>query len=463
MSCVEGTATVDYFSIMNDGEPASELDWDLAEAAGWLTCTPVLGGPLAVTFSDSVTVNVTTAGLTPDPGPTADYTATITVGGGDDTLGEPTVSGVDRQLVVELDVLTQPQIDPTPAGVVFPAGVWGDPYPIPSDVTVDIYNITGEVDLDWTGDWYLSAPDWVTVSPSLPASGQVDMGGSDLDTLTFTLDSDAASLGIGDHAATFRFVNQYGTATDLPVSFHVGYRDLIVQSITHTPFSPDVGDNVTFTVTVRNQGDADAGSFTLGFWPSRGGAPLISTGPWASAVVAGPVAGGVVTQTFNYTTPSAGTRYAWAFADRGTGTSPADVIESAEGNNAGPTPFGHSWTTVLAPAGDSFEDDDSFAQANLIFDGVPQLHSIHTFTDEDFVMFYVPTTSTVAIYTTSSSDLYLWLYDSGYGQIEYDDDGGAGLNPLISRTLAQGWYYARVHSYAHSYIVDPYTLYVDIN
>jgi hypothetical protein len=217
MSCVEGTATVDYFSIMNDGEPASELDWDLAEAAGWLTCTPVLGGPLAVTFSDSVTVNVTTAGLTPDPGPTADYTATITVGGGDDTLGEPTVSGVDRQLVVELDVLTQPQIDPTPAGVVFPAGVWGDPYPIPSDVTVDIYNITGEVDLDWTGDWYLSAPDWVTVSPSLPASGQVDMGGSDLDTLTFTLDSDAASLGIGDHAATFRFVNQYGTATDLPV------------------------------------------------------------------------------------------------------------------------------------------------------------------------------------------------------------------------------------------------------
>jgi len=467
LACVEGQTAnfIDAFWIRNVGEPVSALDWDVTESAGWLSCDPMsnAGPSLILGAEEPVTLDVDTGGLTPDPVRTNDYTATITVSGGDYTLGEPTVSGVDRQLVMELDVLTQPQIDATPAGVVFPDGVWGTAYPIPSDVVVDIYNINGEVDLDWTGDWYLGAPDWVTVSASLPASGQVDMGGSDFDTLTFTLNADAASLGIGDHTATFRFVNQYGTPTDLPVSFHVGYRDLIVQSITHSPISPDPGDNVTFTVAVRNQGDVDAGSFTLGFWSTRFGAPLISTVPSDSAVVAGPVAGGVVTRIFSITAPSAGTRYAWAFADRGTGTSPADVIEYDEGNNAGPIPSGHAWTTVATPAGDGYEDDDSFAQANLIVDGSPQTHSIHTTSDEDFVRFYVPSTSTVTIYTTSAGDLYLWLYDSGYNQITFDDDSGVDLNPRISMTLAQGWYYAKVHSYAYFYVVDPYTLYVDIN
>jgi len=357
LACVEGTATSDYFSIRNAGEPVSELDWDLTEGAGWLSCSPVsnAGPALAFGADEAVTVDVTTATLSPVPGVTDDYTATITVTGGDYTLGEPTVSGVDRQLVVELDVLKQSQIDPSPAGVVFPDGVWGDAYPIPSDVVVDIYNITGEVDLDWTGNWYLGVPDWVTVSAALPASGQVDMGGSDSDTLTFTLDADAASLGIGDHAATFRFVNQYGTPTDLPVSFHVGYRDLIVESIALNPAVPTPSQGVTFTATVRNLGDAAAGACDVGLWLDRGAAPGIADAADYTTGVGPVAAGGTAQVQFTMAAPAVeGSYTAWAYADHGT----SQVAESNEGNNAGPS-GGKAWDVVLPLLFvEDFEDGD---------------------------------------------------------------------------------------------------------
>ena len=54
--------------------------------------------------------------------------------------------------------------------------------------------------------------------------------------------------------------------------------DLVIESIAHSPANPVANDVVTFTVTVRNQGQgAAAAVFNVAFWPDRASAPTIST------------------------------------------------------------------------------------------------------------------------------------------------------------------------------------------
>jgi len=53
---------------------------------------------------------------------------------------------------------------------------------------------------------------------------------------------------------------------DEPVPVEIDKPDLVVEPMTHTPEPSSPGDTVTFTVTVRNQGNIDAGLFNVGFW-----------------------------------------------------------------------------------------------------------------------------------------------------------------------------------------------------
>ena len=50
--------------------------------------------------------------------------------------------------------------------------------------------------------------------------------------------------------------------------------DLIVQSIATNPTSPVVGQNVSVTVTVKNQGTGNAGGFYVEFYKDRASAPV---------------------------------------------------------------------------------------------------------------------------------------------------------------------------------------------
>ena len=95
---------------------------------------------------------------------------------------------------------------------------------------------------------------------------------------------------------------------------------------------------------------------------------------------------------------------------------------------------------------DVFEPDNSFETAQLIEPGVQQEHSCHIADDEDYVFFELTAwKNNITIETSGpqSVDTKLYLYDSTFTQINYNDDGGTSLFSLIEMTdLPAGMYYA---------------------
>ena len=82
---------------------------------------------------------------------------------------------------------------------------------------------------------------------------------------------------------------------------------------------------------------------------------------------------------------------------------------------------------------------------------------VYPSTDEDYFSFTLPTTGSVTIQTTGTTDTGGTLYDSSGTQLATDDDSGAGGNFQITRqTLNAGTYYVRVGSYQIR--AGPYTL-----
>ena len=117
---------------------------------------------------------------------------------------------------------------------------------------------------------------------------------------------------------------------------------------------------------------------------------------------------------------------------------------------------------------DSFENDDSSNQANNINDGDQQTHSICPSGDEDWVKFTLAAESAVQIETSGpSGDTVMWLYDSGINQLEFNDDGGAGLFSLIDRTcgvdaLPAGTYYVKIEEFGDDAVISSYDVSFDI-
>ncbi len=71
----------------------------------------------------------------------------------------------------------------------------------------------------------------------------------------------------------------------------VAQPDLLVDSLTYSPATPTVGSMVNFTVVVRNQGNAPAGSFTV---------RLQGAGPSQDRTVSSLAAGSSVTLSFSF-------------------------------------------------------------------------------------------------------------------------------------------------------------------
>ncbi len=108
--------------------------------------------------------------------------------------------------------------------------------------------------------------------------------------------------------------------------------DLVIESVTPSKASVATGEAFDVAVTVRNQGDAAAGAFTLGLFRNAGTPP---TGPGAGDVgleVPGLAAAETVTCTFaGVSYSAAGDYHLWVLAD-----SAGAVPESIEANNHGP-------------------------------------------------------------------------------------------------------------------------------
>jgi len=118
--------------------------------------------------------------------------------------------------------------------------------------------------------------------------------------------------------------------------------DLIVQSMTTDPFSPSEGENVDVTVTVKNQGSGDAGSFYIDFYKHRTTPPSsYELGDFA-CYIGGLSAGTTTTCSGTVSYSSAGTYQMWAQVD-----TDQQVTESDEGNNV----FGPQDITVTLAYG----------------------------------------------------------------------------------------------------------------
>ncbi len=117
---------------------------------------------------------------------------------------------------------------------------------------------------------------------------------------------------------------------------------------------------------------------------------------------------------------------------------------------------------------DDFEPDDLNTQANGIGSGIPQAHNICPIGDEDWVTFTLAEESGITLETSGpSGDTRMWLYDSGLTQIEYNDDGGAGLFSFIDRTcgvdaLPAGFYYVQVDEFGDNHEIASYQIAYDV-
>ncbi|NQE06042.1 Cell surface glycoprotein [ANME-1 cluster archaeon GoMg1] len=96
--------------------------------------------------------------------------------------------------------------------------------------------------------------------------------------------------------------------------------DLIIKDISWSPSNPDMGDTVTFTVKIKNQGSGSAGSSTVKYY--------IDGSYVASDSVPSLSAGSTSTQTFTWTAYKCGKVKVKAVAD-----ATSKVSESNEGNN----------------------------------------------------------------------------------------------------------------------------------
>ena len=118
------------------------------------------------------------------------------------------------------------------------------------------------------------------------------------------------------------------------------------------------------------------------------------------------------------------------------------------------------------PAGDSYEDDDAWADASTINpNGTLQYHSIHVASDVDWVRFTLSDVASVVIEAAGSSgDTRMWLYaqNDPSNELQYDDDSGVGLFSRIARTgndsLDAGTYYVKVDEFANNATIGLYTI-----
>jgi hypothetical protein len=99
----------------------------------------------------------------------------------------------------------------------------------------------------------------------------------------------------------------------------------------------------------------------------------------------------------------------------------------------------------LAP--DEYEPDNDSTSAKQIEIGSSQQHTFHNSNDVDWVKFQITKPGTYTIRTrgvnTNRLDTYIELFDSNMNPIDEDDDGGEGLDSLLSRHLESGLYYLK--------------------
>lgn len=224
-------------SIRNSG--GGTLNWSVSDDAAWLSLSPTSGTSTGET--DSVVVSVSISGMS-----AGSYSATITISASEAT-------NTPQSVPVSLTIVASPRPDLIIEGIT-----WSPASPsIGETVTFTIMvknqgsTKTGSSKVCYFIDNVQQGYDYVS---------SIDPGATTTETFTWKAQDGTHTVrAVADYEETVDESDETNNGKTITFSATV-LSDLIIESITWLPTSPSIGDTVTFTVTVKNQGTGRAGS-----------------------------------------------------------------------------------------------------------------------------------------------------------------------------------------------------------
>jgi len=218
--------------------------------------------------------------------------------------------------------------------------------------------------------------------------------------------------------------------------------DLTIQSIAIDPPQPALGQPVTITLTIYDQGDVDSSGFYTHLYIDP---PQEPPGPsdldTSRTYIYGLPAEVFYQWSFRGYTLTQGCHTVWAWVDRDN-----VVTESDEGNN-----LSHVQVQTCVP--DAYEEDDVCADAvEISTDGAVHRHNLCPGGDTDWVQFDAVEGVTYAIDVSrigAGAEVLLWLYD---------ECGGAPIagpsSEMVWQAAESGTYYVRAEYRDEGYGLD---------
>lgn len=327
----------------------------------------------------------------------------------------------------------------------------------------------------FTRGWTTSPPNYSDSGPAFYIATAIhEMGHAlgihhnfdSLTTMNYYEDYAAQYLTLSDGAAVRGYhTSQALTSSDLAT---FPFRDSGFQYAGTTvasasPTTVDQGDQLTLSnFTIENVGSQTLSDVRLRIYLSTN--TIISTGDH--------LIGTVSFSSFSSWWDSTGTALTIP------SSVPADTyyigaIVNYNTNQTDGVAYNNSWAldasrrvTVTVPpcTPDGFEPDDTSGQAKVVSSGVTKSHNICPVGDEDWSTFTLGQESEVHLATSGGAgDTRMWLYDSGLGQVEFDDDGGVGLFSDIDRlcgvdALPAGTYYVKVDEFGDNNEIESYAI-----
>lgn len=128
------------------------------------------------------------------------------------------------------------------------------------------------------------------------------------------------------------------------------------------------------------------------------------------------------------------------------------------GSGATLAPLGSLWAQIVVPAA-SEDHGNNISTATAVSINTGRSGVINYGGDYDYFRIVVPSSGTLTVYTTGSTDTYGYLKNSSGSDLASNDDSSGSVNFRISQSVAAGTYYVAVRHYYSSTGTGSYTFY----